>query len=111
MKKAILTLGIIALLTASLSSQSRLQRYTFKAFDGTLLELFTETEEEVSEPLPADTSEIFKNYQEEQLIGFDGKVFNLDTISEPEQDITETQINTKAIFNQHINETQYSVAK
>ena len=111
MKNAVLTLGIIAVLATSLSAQNRIQRFTFKASDGSLLELFVETEEEVNEPLPVDTFEIFKNLQKEKLVGFDGEVFDLDSISEPEQDIIETQINTKAIFDQYINETQYTSAK
>jgi hypothetical protein len=111
MKKSLLTIGIFALLITMLNAQTRLQRLHFTTLDGQELELFVTQEEDVYEPLFIDSAEVLKEEQQKDFIGFDGEKFDVESISNPEEEIEETIINTKAVFEQVQSEKKQASAK
>ncbi len=106
MKKVILTLATITMIICTVQSQVRIQRLHFITSAGEELELFVEEEKEIEEEIPVITEDVLKEEQCKDLIGFDGKVFDLNIITSPEKEIEETIINTKAVFEEFQSENK-----
>lgn len=102
MKKISLTIATILLLTSLTYGSGRFTTFIFKSLDGVELKLKFPAEEEVNEPLPENYYEYYKEAQTEKLKGFDGKTFDLSLISIPEEEVEETELDTKAIFEEAI---------
>lgn len=90
MKKLLLTIGTVIMILTAAQGQSKIQKLFFYISNGEVIEYLTKGEEEMDETIPGNTKEVFKEAQEEKLIGFDGEVFDLSLISTPEEEIEET---------------------
>ncbi len=99
MKKSILTLAAILMITLVAQSQGRFQTFEFQTLDGIKLELKVLEESEIDEPLPVYDIDSEKNSGKSN-VKLVGEKFDLSKISTLEKEVEETVIDTKKVFQQ-----------